>query len=392
MRSDLSENHSDVEILFVVTGDLRFNSRALKQLDVLSQNGCNVLAVGLSTAASIEKLNDNVTIQMLPRPAGQGPRFFKRCHKLFKSFASEQPARVYHASDLYNLPALAQAASQHKANLVYDARERYPYVASTAKRPWVSWFWEVIESRYIKQADVVFTVSQSIASHIAASYNIEMPNVLYNVPAFREYEPSDVLRSTLNVPADKKIVLHQGKMQKDRGCLLIARAMQHVEGAVLVFLGDGPLRSIVQAEVEQLGMEEKIKFKPPVAPADLHAHTCSADIGVTLLEDTCLNHRYALPNKLFEYLMAGLPVLASDLPEIGGIVEEYNVGRVVYPEDPVEIGRVLQQMVDASAADQKRADQKRMAQTAKVFETFNWEKASEVFWRNYKNLILTLGN
>ncbi|MFK7845040.1 MAG: glycosyltransferase [Rhodothermales bacterium] len=387
MHSDLSGGPSDVDIVFVVTGDLRYNSRALKQLDLLSQNDCTVLAVGLAEEASLEKLNDNVSIQMLPRPAGQGPRFFRRCHQLFKAFASVQPASVYHASDLYNLPALAKAASQHQAKLVYDARERYPYVASTAKRPWVSWFWEMIESRYIKQADVVFTVSQSIASHIAASYNVEMPAVLHNVPAFRAYEPSDVLRMAFHVPATKKIVLHQGKMQKDRGCLLIARAMQHVEGAVLVFLGDGPLKPIVEAEVERLGLADKIKFKPPVAPAELHAHTCSADIGVTLLEDTCLNHRYALPNKLFEYLMAGLPVLASDLPEIGRIVEEYDVGRVVYPEDPVEIGHVLQQIVDAPARDPES-----LTKSAKVLETFNWEKASEVFWRKYKNLILTLGN
>ncbi len=387
MHSNLSDGSLEVDIVFVVTGDLRYNSRALKQLDLLSQKGCTVLAVGLAGQSSIERLDDHVTIRMLPRPAGQGPRFFRRCHQLFKTFASAQPARIYHASDLYNLPALAQAASRHQAKLVYDARERYPYVASTAKRPWVSWFWEMTESRYIKQADIVFTVSQSIASHIAASYNIETPDVLYNVPAFREYEPSDVLRTAFQVLANKKIVLHQGKMQKDRGCMLIARAMQYVEGAVLVFLGDGPLKPIVESEVERLGLEDKIKFKPPVAPADLHAHTCSADIGVTLLEDTCLNHRYALPNKLFEYLMAGLPVLASDLPEMGRIVEEYEVGRVVYPKDPVEIGRVLQQMIDAPAADQKR-----MAQTAKVFETFNWEEASEVFWRNYKNLILTPGN
>ncbi len=240
----------------------------------------------------------------------------------------------------------------------------------------------MVESKYIKKADVVFTVSQSIASHIAASYNIDLPDVLYNVPVYREKVTSDALRIDLDLPADTVVVLHQGNMQKDRGCLLLVRAMQHVQGAVLVFMGGGPLVSAVQAEVAALRLEDRVRFKSAVPPDQLHPYTCSADIGVTLLEDSCLNHRYALPNKLFEYLMAGLPVLGSDLPEIGGIIEKYDAGCVVYPDDPREIGRVLQRMVDHPGLREKWS-----AAGPDVFETFNWDGASQLFKRRYQSLI-----
>ncbi|MEM8484187.1 MAG: glycosyltransferase [Bacteroidota bacterium] len=373
---------SDPDILFAITGDPRYNSRALKQLEVLTAAGYDVHVVGLAAAPASEMLYERIRLQLLERPSGGGPKFFWQTHQLFSAYVAGVKARAYHASDLYVLPALSGRVKKTGGKLVYDARERYPYVASTVGRPWARFFWEMLESRHIRRADSVFTVSQSIASHIAASYNIALPDVLYNVPAFKKAVPSEQLRETLDIAVSQTVILHQGKMQKSRGCLLLLQAMQHVAGATLVFLGDGPLRQPLEVAVAQYGLQDRVKFKAAVLPDELHAFTCSADIGVTLLEDTCLNHRYALPNKLFEYLMAGVPVLGSDLPEVGGVIEDYGVGRVVDASDPAQIGAVLQEMVDAPADRAKWA-----AASPAVFETFNWENASQVLRRNYKNLI-----
>ena len=143
--STTSDHITNLDVLFTVTGDVRFNSRALKQLEILSEEGYNVLAVGLGASEDTLQLNERVTLQILCRPEGRGPAFFRKCHLLFKAFAATKNARVYHASDLYNLPAMAHAAKQYttkayRPKLVYDARERYPYVASTANRPWVRFF------------------------------------------------------------------------------------------------------------------------------------------------------------------------------------------------------------------------------------------------------------
>ena len=109
-----------------MTGDVRFNSRALKQLRVLSDEGYRVLVVGLAAEELQYDLDEQVAVHLLVRPSGHGPRFFRRCHKLFKEVVSQTPARVYHASDLYNLPAVVDVADAQNAKVVYDARERYP--------------------------------------------------------------------------------------------------------------------------------------------------------------------------------------------------------------------------------------------------------------------------
>ena len=370
-----------VDVLFAITGDARLNSRALKQLALLSDEGYSVQAIGLGDSAGESQIFDRVTYRALTAPEGSGPLFFGRLHRLFSKHVAEYTARIYHASDLYVLPAQGKRAQLTSGKLVYDARERYPYVASTTNRPWVSWFWEMVERSHIRHVDAVFTVSKSIASHLAASYGISYPAVLYNAPPLQDVPRSDLLRRQLDLPAETAIVLHQGKIQNGRGCQLLMHAMQFVERAVLVFLGDGPLRKALATEAKRLQLSDKVFFLDPVPPMNLLETTASADIGVSLLEDTCLNHRYALPNKLFEYLMAGVPVLASDLPEMENVVAPHDVGCVVKPSNAREIAGVLQSMVDRPEARATWSQN-----TRSVFETFSWEKASETFRGIYRNL------
>ena len=119
-----------------------------------------------------------------------------------------------------------------------------------------------------------------------------------------------------------------------------------------------------------------------VDPSVLLTYTASADVGVTLLEDTCLNHRFALPNKLFEYFMAGLPVVASDLPEIRGVINRFETGLLVDPSSAENVAKGLRTLVEEASLRRSYA-----ANTSNVFETFSWEKASEEFTSRYRELL-----
>ena len=370
------------DVVFALTGDVRRNSRALKQLRALAALGMTVEALTLGPPAQPSDAEPGIRLHVLPRAVGRGPRFFGRMHARFRQAALARPARVYHASDLFTLPAMAAAAQQHGGRLVYDARELYPYVASTAGRPAVRWFWRAVEGRFIRRADAVFTVSDSIAERLVALYGVARPAVLHNVPPLRSVVPSNYLREQTGLGAETTLLLHQGQIQKDRGCELLADAMREVRGALLVFLGGGPLKPALRHHVEEAGLTDRIHFLDPVAPDALLPVTASADVGITLLEDTCLNHRYALPNKLFEYLMAGLPVLASDLPEMRAVVERFEVGLVVNPADRGALVKTLQAMVD-----NKEARARWSAHTPRVFETFSWEKASQHLTEIYRSLL-----
>ncbi|MFQ5568681.1 MAG: glycosyltransferase family 4 protein [Rhodothermales bacterium] len=370
------------DVVFALTGDVRRNSRALKQLRALAALGLTTEALTLGPPARAPWLEEGVRLHVIPRPPGSGPRFFARIHRLFRQAAVHTPARIYHASDLYTLPAMHAAARQQGGRLVYDARELYPFVAATAGRPWVRWFWRMVEGRHIHRADAVFTVSDSIAEKLSRMYGVPRPTVLHNVPVNRDVTPSNYLRAQTGASPETVVLLHQGHIQKGRGCALLADAMRDIPGAVLVFLGGGPLKPVLQQQVETTGLHHRIYFLDPVPPDALLPITASADIGITLLEDTCLNHRFALPNKLFEYVMAGLPVLASDLPEIRGVVDTFGVGCLVDPADRTGLVKTLQRMVD-----DREARARWSAQTRQVFETFNWSTASQRLTRTYQDLL-----
>jgi len=224
----------------------------------------------------------------------------------------------------------------------------------------------------------VFTVSAGIAHRLATQYGIPEPAVLFNVPERKSVAHTDWLHERLSLPVDRVIVLHQGNIQHGRGGNVLIEAMRQVRGADLVFLGGGSMRPALELAVRAGGIE-RIHFLDPVSPAELLAVTASAHIGVTLLEDTCLNHRFALPNKLFEYLMAGLPVVASDLPEIRGVVAGFEVGELVDAGEPASIAAGIQRLVDDPARRAACA-----GRAGEACETFSWERASERFTHVYR--------
>lgn len=366
------------DVFFALTGDPRTNSRALRQLRVLAEAGLAVEAVGFGGGDGPEGFP--AALSLLTQPTGAGPGYFWRVHRRLSGRIPA--ARVYHASDLYVLPALARAARRHGGRLVFDARELYPHVASTRGRPWVSAFWRRLQHRYIRRADHVFTVSGRIADHLADAHGIPRPTLLPNVPPPEAVPRTETLRRHAGLGPEAVIVLHQGQMRADRGCHVLVEAVARVPEAHLVFLGGGPEQPALAARAEALGLADRVRFVPSVPPDALLAVTAGADVGVTLLEDTCLNHRYALPNKLFEYLAAGVPVLGSDLPEVRDVVTGHDVGLVADAADPAAVAEALGRMVRDAAARARWA-----ANAPAVFRTYDPVVALGRFADIYRGLL-----
>ena len=368
-----------VDVVFALTGDVRRNSRALRQIRALIESGLTVevLSYGADDGSHDQSL---VHVHWLGTPRGRGPLYFWENHWRMMKHALPIRAGVYHASDLYVLPALARAADRNRGSLVYDARELYPHVASTVGRPWVRLFWESVERHFVRKAEGVLTVSDGIADRLVDLYDIDRPSIVHNVPYRRTAVSSNRLRASIGVPTDTTIVLHQGQMRKFRGCELLLDAVKQVDRTALVFLGDGPLKRPLSDVARKHRLSEKVFFLDAVPPDELLGYTSSADIGVTLLEDVCLNHRFALPNKLFEYLAANIPVIASDLPEIQKVVKGYNVGIAVSPVDQTNLIRALRQASDRALRDEWRRN------IPSVFEKYNAATASHNLLRLYDSI------
>ena len=369
------------DVAFALYGDLRNNSRALRQLRVLGDAGLRIRVIAAGSGRSGAPEIPDASLCAIPVPDFSGPRFFRALHCRVREALLETPARVYHASGLYVLPAACSAARRHGGRIAYDARELYTHVSATAGRPWVRAFWHLVERRGIRRADAVLTVGNAIADRLAATYGVVRPAVLHNIPdrKFPALPPSPLVPG---LDPDTVVILHQGHMMKDRGCEQLVDAMRDIEGAVLVFLGGGPLRPALQKQAADAGVADRIRFVDSVPADRLPAYTASADLGVTLLQDTCLNHRFALPNKLFQYFMAGLPVIASDLPEIRRVVAPHDTGILVESGNRTALVAALRQ-----AVAQKPLREQWRRNIPRVFETFNPDSVSERLMHIYGELL-----
>jgi glycosyltransferase involved in cell wall biosynthesis len=262
---------------------------------------------------------------------------------------------IVHAHDAAMLLPGSAGALLTGAQLVYDSHElaaSVPY----RERGW-AWFVEAIERLVVPRCAAVITVSDGIAERLRHRYRLRaLPTVVRNASALRAGGPRG-LRARLGIEADIPLVLHQGAPAPDRGCEVLVDAVAKLDGVWLAFLGDpepgysGKLSALIQAR----GIRHRVRMLPSVPLDQLLGWTAEADVGVTLLQDTCENHRLALPNKLFEYVAAGVPVLASALPDVERLVESYGIGWCVTPDDPAAIAEGIRNALANRHDQQLRA-------------------------------------
>ena len=331
-----------------LVGDVSGSSRALRLLRAMRAHGLGA-AVLQTGAARDAGAVAGLDVRRLAVPAG-GVGGFWAAHRAVRRAALATPAALYLASDLYTLPALAAAARRHSGALVYDSRELYAALDSSHGRPHVAAVWGAVERRFVRQADAVLTVGDAIADRLASRYGIDRPTVLYNAPEPREpldrdALDRDALRQTLALPDDGRlVVLYQGLFREGRGLPALVDAAHDVEGVRLALIGEGALRAEIVARGAGLG--DRLVVHPFVPPDRLAALTPGADLGACLIEPLTESLRLSLPNKLFEYLAAGVPVLASPLPEIRRVVGR-GAGVLADPTDAAAVADALRQALDA---------------------------------------------
>jgi glycosyltransferase involved in cell wall biosynthesis len=262
------------------------------------------------------------------------------------------------------------------AKLVYDSHElatSVPY----RERGW-AWFVGAIERIVVRRCAAVITVSDGIAARLRGRYGLpQTPLVLRNVSAL-EVGDRGGLRIRLGAASDAPIILHQGAAAPGRGCEVLVDAVAQVDGVHLVFLGDpepGYERALL-ARIDARNLGDRVSLLPSVPLDQLLAYTAEADVGVSLLQDTCDNHRLALPNKLFEYIAAGVPVVASALPETEGLVNHYGIGWCAKPDDASAVARALREAV---ARRRDPALHQRLL-----------DAASELRWRHERERLISL--
>jgi len=251
--------------------------------------------------------------------------------------AVEANAAIYHAHDLNNLEVAYRAARANGAKLVYDAHELFSEMANR----WVRLkrgSWRRLEARLLPRADLAFTVNDLIAGELSRRYNVPPPLVLLNCPdpppTFDPDARYDLIRERLGLPAGRKIVLYQGWMSEGRGLEnLVRSAGLLAHNAVVVFMGYGDYQATLEG-MAAAGPADRVHFIPAVPQRDLLSYCASADVGVIPYQAVDLNNYYPSPNKLFDFIQAALPIVASDLPFLRKVIAEHDLGVVARLDSP----------------------------------------------------------
>lgn len=320
------------KVIMVVLNNFTNDNRVLKEAVSLQQTGMSVTIVALHEGllAERESLN-NISIHRIKLKTKNWPKnifshLIKYIEFNFTFFKTYKSCHIIHCNDLNTLPigVLAKLFFIKNIKLLYDTHE-YAINDVPNQSLMSIKFKFYVEKYLIKYADAIITVSESIANAYQQLYKIPKPSLVLNCPSYSDTQKKDLFRKALGIREDQTIFLYQGRLSEGRGIKMIIDAFIALsdDKNVVVFMGYGPLESYVK---KQASIHRVIFFKQGVSPESLMKYTSSADYGILFYENSCLNHQYALPNKLFEYLMGKIPILSSNLLEIENFIKKHNIG------------------------------------------------------------------
>jgi glycosyltransferase involved in cell wall biosynthesis len=284
-----------------------------------------------------------------------------------------EPADIWHGMWAGSLPALVRMRSVHGGRALYDSRDIFMESREWAhlRRP-IRAVLQALERRWSQSVDLVLTVNESYAVILERLLGVPRPPVVLNCPPrWTPPDPApDLIREALGLDPEVGVALYQGRLQSDRGIEQSMEAILGVPNAVLALLGFGGLERPLREQISAPPYEGRVYLLPAVPPGELLEWTASADVSVMAIQPTSLNHEWTTPQKLFESLAAGTPVVASDLPGMAEIVQPIGAGLLVDPESPADIGTAIAQILQASS--EEKAVLRSRVQAA-AWDRFNWE-------------------
>lgn len=289
--------------------------------------------------------------------------FSSLLYKNFKLFFKclKLKSQIVHANDLDTLLAGYFLSKRWKSSLIYDAHEIYNEQLSYTPRLKKKLLF-LLERILIKHADAVITINESIADVMSTRYSIPRPEIIPNCPYYQSFE-----NATLQ--AAKPRIIYQGIFGPEKGLEQMIMGATNVLEGKFFFRGYGDLEGELREKVREEKLEEKIIFLPPVEMKELVSALHGFDIGIIPYMPVSLNHKYATGNKIFEYMMAGLAIAASDIPEIRKIVDRCENGILFDPSNPMDISNKINEII----RNKDRLDLMKRNSLRCAKEYYNWE-------------------
>lgn len=259
-------------------------------------------------------------------------------------------ADILWANDLDTLWANYLVSKIKHLPLVFDSHEHFTEVPELKYNKFAKWFWKKIEKGILPKLNNVVTVCQPIADYFKNEYNVDAL-IVRNCPN-NNWVKKTKTREELGMPKDKPILIWQGGgCNIERGMEELVESMQWID-AYLYIIGGGDVYDDLKLIAQRFGVQDKIAFIPRLPFEEMMQYTFNSTIGLSLDKDTNQNYSISLPNKLFEYIHALLPMLITPLSEIKPIVETFKVGDFLTNHQPSNIALQINSLLN----DNKRRE------------------------------------
>lgn len=293
---------------------------------------------------------------------------------------------LYHGMAYMGIPVALGLGERDHVPVVYDARDIYLEARNLARmRGPARWLLAAAERRWAHEAALVVTVNDAYADVLEKRLRIERPLVVMNC-SYRYSPPrgaSRLLHERLGLPPEVPVVLYHGGLFPDRGIEQLITAIAGVPSAHLVLMGYGVLAETLPALIAGSPAVDRIHVLPAVAPDVLHDWVASADVAAMPIQPSTLNHRLTTPNKLFEAMAAGVPVVTSDLPGMASIVTATRCGELCDPTDPDSIASAIRTILEAPAETRRGYGERGHAA---AHARYNWEAQAATLFAAYGRL------
>ena len=354
------------KVIISVTNDIVNDQRVLRTAATLGKNGWEVVLVGRHNQDGLPHFwipHKMIRFRMLFK---KGPLFYAFFNIRLCLYLLLNSCHLLWANDLDTLLANFLASRWSNRPMVYDSHEYFTEVPELVERKKTQWVWKRIEGIIFPRIKYVITISDSIAQSYENRYGVPVLVVRnFTHPFVVEDKETEVFRF-----GGKKIILYQGTLNRNRGLEPMIRSMSYIPNAELVIVGNGPEKASLVELIRNLELDHRIFLIPKMLPYRLQQLTPMADLGLSIEEDIGLNYQYALPNKLFDYIYARVPVLVSSLPEMRYIVQQYGIGWVLESHEPTKIAAQVNRIL--SDLDREKYTMKKNLEKAAM--EMNWEQ------------------
>lgn len=368
-------------VIVSVINDLVTDQRVNKSCLTLQKAGFEVLLVGRRQRKSPPMDERPYKTRRMKLLFEKGPFFYAEFDFRLFIFLLFHRCSCLLSNDLDTLLPNFWISKLKRIKLIYDSHEYFTEVPELVGRPRVQRVWKRIEGYVLPKMNEMITVCQSIADMFHEKYGIKV-HVIRNIP-MRKMLPAPASREEIGLEPVKRVLVLQGSgINIHRGSEELVNAMAYLDDCQLVIIGGGDVLPILKEKVAENHWDDRVKFFPRMPYKEMMAITQLADLGFTLDKDTNLNYRFSLPNKLFDYIQAGVPIVASHLPEIERIITEYKIGTFIDNHDP----QIIADTIKNALKDEKSYEQWK---NNLIFAAQNlcWENEEEVLLKIYEKYV-----